>query len=87
MNIYEIEGLRLYHVFFLERVMVGPIRTTVTLSGPGLSEASKETKHWRGKGLCVNNGLPLQCFVCSEPSDASAQGHHHSAQEKMIYVV
>ena len=32
-----------------------------------------ETKHWRGKPLVVNNGLPLQCFVCSEPSDAPAR--------------
>ena len=38
----------------------------------GASEASEETKHWRGKRLFVNNGLPLQCFVRSEPSDASA---------------
>ena len=37
----------------------------------GASEASEETKHWRGKRLFVNNGLPLQCFVCSEPADAA----------------
>ena len=37
----------------------------------GASEASEETKHWRGKRLFVNNGLPLQCFICSEPSAAS----------------
>ena len=37
----------------------------------GASEASEETKHWRGKRLFVNNGLPLQSFVCSEPSNAS----------------
>ena len=37
----------------------------------GASEGSEETKHWGGGGkpLFVNNGLPLQCFVCSEPSD------------------
>ena len=29
-------------------------------------------KALEGKRLFVNNGLPLQCFVCSEPSDASA---------------
>ena len=39
------------------------------------SEASEETRHWRGiKRLLVNNELPLQCFVCSEPSDTS-DGH------------
>ena len=37
----------------------------------GVSAASEETKHWRGKRLFVNNGLPLQCFVCSEPADVS----------------
>ena len=35
----------------------------------GASEASEETKHWRSKRFFVNNGLPLQCFVCSEPDD------------------
>ena len=42
--------------------------------GAGASEASEETKHWRGKRLFVNHDLPLQCFVCSEPSDASVKG-------------
>ena len=37
----------------------------------GASEGSEETKHWRGKQLFVNIDLPLQCFVYSEPSDAS----------------
>ena len=47
--------------------------TTIPPPPPtGASEASEETKHWRGKPLFVNNGLPLQCFVCSEHSDASA---------------
>ena len=38
----------------------------------GASEGSEEIKQWRGKRLFVNNGLPIQCFVCSQPSDASA---------------
>ena len=37
----------------------------------GASEGSEETKHWRGKSF-VNYGLPLQCYVCSLPSDAPA---------------
>ena len=41
------------------------------VGGAGASEAFVKKKHWRGKRLFVNNGLPLQCFVCSEPSDAS----------------
>ena len=42
----------------------------------GVSETSEETKHWRGKRLFVNNDLPLQCFVCSEPSDATGARLH-----------
>ena len=41
------------------------IHTAISLLNlrAGASEASEETKHWRGKRLFVNNGLPLQCFV------------------------
>ena len=38
----------------------------------GASEGSEQTTHWRGKLLFVHNGLLLQCFVSSEPSDAPA---------------
>ena len=43
--------------------------SSISLKSPhwlpsGATEGSEETKHWRGKRLFVNNGLPLQCFVC-----------------------
>ena len=47
--------------------------THAPTSQAGASEGSEETKHWRGKRLFVNNGMPLQCFVYSQPSDASVR--------------
>ena len=41
-----------------------------SLMEAGASEGSEQTKHWRGKPLFTNNGLPIQYFVSSEPSDA-----------------
>ena len=66
------------------QVMYKPILEMNFHYSAGASEGSEETKHWRGKRLFVNNDLPLQCFVCSEPSDASATvvyiyQHHISA--------
>ena len=37
-------------------------------------ERSAKTKHWRGRALFTNNGLPLQCFVFVKRSGASASG-------------
>ena len=39
-----------------------------------ISEVSEQTEHWRDKLLFTNNGLPLQCFVSSEASDAPDVG-------------
>ena len=53
------------------------------------SEGSQETKHWWGKPLFVNNGLegglPLQCFVCSEPSDTSEYYHSIEIFWQVVY--
>ena len=51
---------------YLAKIMV---RTLLA----GASEASEETKHWRGMRLFVNNGLPLQClFAQNLPTPLSA---------------
>ena len=35
--------------------------------GAGASEASEKTKHWRGKRLFVNNGLPSNALFAQNP--------------------
>ena len=52
--------------------LLGTSRSLKLFPYTGTSEGPKQTKHWRGKPLFTKNGLPLQCFVSSEPSDAPA---------------
>ena len=52
---------------------------TSHVSGVASEVGTEETKHWRDKPLFENNGLPLQCFVCSEPSDAPGRPRIYKA--------